>query len=92
MHDIKIKISLSLNKRSKVIGKVYNFQTNKLELELEDGKFVEINGDELKQPEIELDKTIFPNCWLYATGDIATMRQNKINRILDEDNCRFVKT
>jgi hypothetical protein len=86
IHNIKVKISLNLIKRSKVIGKVYNFQTNKLELELEDGTFVEMNGDELKQPEIQLDKSIFPDCWLYVTGDIATLRQNKIDSILNDDN------
>ena len=85
--EIFFKIKLKLRKRSKVIGKVYNYETNKLELELEDGTFVEINGDELKQPEIKLDKSIFPDCWLYATGDIATLRQNKIDSILNEDNC-----
>ena len=84
--EIGLKIKLKLKRRSKIIGKVYNYETNKLELELEDGTFVEINDEKLKQPEIKLDKSIFPDCWLYVTGDIAALRDKKIESILNENN------
>jgi len=81
---IKEKLEEKLKRRSKIIGKVYNYQTNKLEYELEDGMFIEINPDNsLTSPIIELDKSIFPDCWLYVSGDIASLRNNRINDILD---------
>jgi len=80
---IKEKLEEKLNKRSKIIGKVYNYKTNKLEYELEDGAFVEISKDSLSKPIIELDKSIFPDCWLYISGDIASLRNNRINDILE---------
>jgi len=71
-------------KRSKIVGKVYNYMTNKVEYELEDGSFVQIEGDKLIPPKIQLDKSVFPDCFLYVSGDIASMRGNRIDSIFDE--------
>jgi hypothetical protein len=68
--------------RSRLVGKAYNFYTNKLEYELEDGTYVEINGDTLKKPFLNVTKDIFPDCYLGAT-DLASMRESRINKILD---------
>ena len=69
--------------RSRLIGKAYNFYTNKLEYELEDGTYVEINGDVLRKPFLNVTKDIFPDCYL-GTTDLASMRESRINRILDD--------
>jgi len=81
---IRTKIENSL-KRTKIIGKIYNHKTNKLEYELEDGNFIQIDGDKLIPPEIELDDTVFPDCFLYGRGRIASLRENRINDILNSD-------
>ena len=75
----KIKDKLS---KSKILGKVYNYLTNKIEYELEDGRFVVIDGDKLIPPAIELDRSVFPDIFLYMIGEIADMRENRINEIL----------
>jgi len=67
--------------RSRLVGKAYNFYTNKLEYELEDGTYVEINGDILRKPFLNVTKDIFPDCYL-GTTDLASMRESRINRIL----------
>lgn len=86
LSEIALKLTIKQKRRSKIIGKVYNYETNKLEYELEDGIFVEIDGDKLIRPKLELDKTIFPDCWLYVSGDIASLRDKRIDNILDDNN------
>lgn len=79
---IREKIEKTLN-RSKILGKVYNYRTNRVEYELENGHFIEIDGDNLIAPSIELDDSVFPDCFLSGRGRIASMRNNRINDILN---------
>ena len=84
LHLIKanIKTFIESKSRSKLLGKVYNYSTNKFEYELQDGTFIEIGpNEELIRP-IFTSKEIFPDCFLSIT-DKASMRENRINRILD---------
>lgn len=86
LNEIALKLNNKQKRRSKIIGKVYNYETNKIELELEDGTFVETNGDSLTKPKLDLDKSVFPDCWLYVSGDIASLRDKRIDTILNDNN------
>lgn len=74
-----IKSSLN-NKRSAVVRKVFNYQTGKMEYELEDGKFVEIN-ESVITPKIEFDISVFPKEFIKLV-DPEKYRDLKIDEIL----------
>ena len=77
---IKDKIIKDKLKRSKIIGKVYNYATSKVEYELEDGNYVPIDGSY----QIKLDKNVFPKEFLFLTGEMALYRDKRIESILEE--------
>lgn len=75
--DIKSKIN---NRRSGVVRKVFNYQTGKMEYELEDGNFIPIN-ESVIPPKIEIDNDIFPIEFVKLI-DPQKYRDMKIDEIL----------
>jgi putative alpha-1,2-mannosidase len=76
-NDIDSKIN---NKRSGVVRKVFNYQTGKMEYELEDGNFITIN-ESVIPPKIEVDNDIFPIEFVKLI-DPQKYRDMKIDEIL----------
>jgi len=76
-NDINSKIN---NKRSGVVRKVFNYQTGKMEYELEDGNFITIN-ESVIPPKIEVDNDIFPIEFVKLI-DPQKYRDMKIDEIL----------
>lgn len=68
--------------RSKIIGKSYNYHSNKIEYILEDGNYVEIDGDSNKKPCVSFDINIFPLEFLKII-DYNEYRDNKIDKIVN---------
>jgi hypothetical protein len=68
------------NNRSKIINKYFNYDTNKIEYELEDGNIITSNED-IQYPKIKISDNIFP-LEFYKIIDMPKYRDLKINEIL----------
>lgn len=68
------------SKKSKVVGKVYNYVTRSMEYELEDGNFIKIN-DNITPIETPTPFEIFP-MEFQKIINLAEYRNNKIDEIL----------
>ena len=64
----------------KFFRKVFNYQTGKMEYELEDGNFITIN-ESVNPPKIEVDNDIFPIEFVKLI-DPQKYRDMKIDEIL----------
>lgn len=80
INEIQSKLK---DKRSKILGKVYNYSTNKVEYELEDGNFIVIdeNDNPIKTP-LPLDLTCFPIEYLNYIENTPMIRDINIDNIL----------
>jgi hypothetical protein len=74
------KSSLNNQESAEVIRKVYNYQTGKIELELQDGNFIETT-EQVVPPKLELTDSTFPDDFLKIV-DLQKYRDIKIDKIL----------
>jgi hypothetical protein len=71
------------NKRSKILGKVYNYTTNKIEYELEDGNFIPEDLQLKTKFKVEFNCNVFPKEYrkiIYKQEN----REEQLKNILDE--------
>jgi hypothetical protein len=76
-NDINSKLN---NKRSAIVRKVFNYQTGKVEYELEDGNFISTN-ESVIPPKLDVDNDIFPIEFVKLI-DPQKYRDMKIDEIL----------
>lgn len=78
---VKQSLKKSSPQRSRIVSKVFNFDTALIEYELENGDYVAINGDEMIYPERNIDSNIF-NIELLKIFDLQEYRNSKIEEII----------
>lgn len=83
IEPIYIELAKSKALRSRILGKWYNYELNKVEYELEDGNFVTIDGI-LRQPVVDTIWKILPE-FVYLLYNLGEYRQNKLITLQDED-------
>ena len=71
------------NKRSKILGKVYNYTTNKIEYELEDGNFIPEDLQLKTKFKVEFNCNVFPKEYRKIIHKQEN-REEQLKNILDE--------
>lgn len=83
LEPIYEEIKKKQKRRSKILGKWYNYELNKLEYELEDGNFVTIDGL-LRPPILDTIWEVLPD-FVYLLYNVGEYRQKKLIEFRNED-------